>query len=95
MIGGKFKFLINSNPRSPEDIKEVEKRVTEYVRLIDPGYTFEIKQFAGIHVILIWEGIPKNLDDSQGLFNYMRKRLDKHLKAYEMIIKIELEEEGF
>ena len=95
MIEGKFIIKIACNPISVEDAEEVKEKTDEYVRAIDKNALFSEEIFAGIFFIFTWTGKPIHLEFSQALLNYVKKNLIKHLKAYELTINIDFEEEGF
>jgi len=68
--------------------------VDQRVKMIDPGAEVKDTNFAGIHYLLEWSGVPLSLDKAQSLFRFMKVTIKKYFDTWTIVINIKLIETG-
>ncbi len=95
MISGKFEIILSCNPLTTETLEIARKKINNYVKSLDRNAELEETNFAGISYVLIWKGTPENIGTSQQLLSFLANRIKTFMKAYELQIILDFEEEDF
>ena len=95
MTKGNYEITLNANPILPGVIEVIKERINSYFKTLGTDVIFTERKFSNFLFVLSWTGTEFDIARSQNLLKYLQSSIGEHMKAYSLIIKFDLTEEGF
>lgn len=77
-----------------KEIKIVMEVLTRYIKFVDPEAIPQLRQFAGLFGVIVWEGSTKGIGDPKQFLNYLRRNGLKYFQAWSLDMNISYIEGG-
>lgn len=91
-LRGIFVVEIEGRPKQKVNSNLILEDITRKVRMVDPKVEWDWKNFAGIHDIMTWKGVPRDLGKAQQILKYLETTIKRYYLSLRISIKIQLEE---